>query len=115
MCLPTLGTLLVSCISYSFPDYFDAIGNTAAAGTSYQIMDFTQSLGPVPDYICILKVCKYITESSWNAQTDELPESINLSLPKKKLECLKKHKERSKNPYEIKRKKGENSRKSEGV
>lgn len=56
ICLSTPGTLLVSCISYSFPDCFDAVGNTGTAGTSYQIMDFTQSLGLALDYIYILNL-----------------------------------------------------------
>lgn len=56
--------------------------------TSYQVMDMTKSLGLVADYIRMLKVCEYITEFSWNAQVDDLPESVNVSFPKKKSEYL---------------------------
>lgn len=56
--------------------------------TSYQVMDMTKSLGLVANYIRMLKVCEYITEFSWNAQVDDLPESVNVSFPKKKSEYL---------------------------
>lgn len=62
--LHTISTFLASCISYSFPDYFDT--------TSCQIMDSIQSLALVPDFICILNIKSANTSQKSVGMTGQL-------------------------------------------